>query len=184
MLPMYCRCSGASHCSSAPWISPWQMAGLCFHPWGSQFQVYWMPLQVKANCGLHSAARGIEKNALAMPAVAYHLAAFDSSSYWSSSMSGTAVLSSIVWLYSGHNSPLSASTLLDFHFGQIWLLKSEQVLLITPWFSRWQISWRIGIREPQLVSYCCQCAVVIAVSTGCSILSNSTTKGPPVRQGR
>lgn len=27
-------------------------------------QVYWMPLQVKANCDLHSAAKGIEKNVL------------------------------------------------------------------------------------------------------------------------
>jgi len=52
-----------------------------------------MPLQVKANCGLHSAAKGMEKNALTMSVVACHLAAFDSSSYWSSSMSGTAALS-------------------------------------------------------------------------------------------
>ncbi|GAB0207922.1 mitochondrial enolase superfamily member 1 [Grus japonensis] len=40
------------------------MVGLCFYPWGSQFQVYWTPLQVKANCGLHSAAKGNEKNTL------------------------------------------------------------------------------------------------------------------------
>ncbi|XP_023800689.1 uncharacterized protein LOC111941737 [Cyanistes caeruleus] len=35
---------------------------------------------------------GTEKNALAMSIVAYHFAALDSSSYWSSSMSGTAAL--------------------------------------------------------------------------------------------
>jgi len=57
------------------------MVGLCFHPWGSLFLVYWMLLQVKANCGLHSAAKGMEKNALAMSIVAYHLAAFHFSWY-------------------------------------------------------------------------------------------------------
>jgi len=34
-----------------------------------------MPLQVKANCGLHSAAKGTEKNALAISVVAQALAA-------------------------------------------------------------------------------------------------------------
>jgi len=62
-------------------MSPWQMVGLCFHPWGNRFQLYWIPLQVKANCGLYSTAKGIEKKALAMSVVAYYLAAFDSSSY-------------------------------------------------------------------------------------------------------
>jgi len=57
------------------------MAGLCFHPWGNQFQVYWIPLQLKANCGLHSAAKGKEKNTLAVSVVAYLLAACDTSSY-------------------------------------------------------------------------------------------------------
>jgi len=51
-----------------------------------------MSLKVKANSGLHSVAKGMEKNALAMSVVAYHLAAFDSNSYWSSSMSDTAAL--------------------------------------------------------------------------------------------
>lgn len=37
-----------------------------FPCWGSQFQVYWMLLQVKTNCGLHSAAKGMEKTVLAM----------------------------------------------------------------------------------------------------------------------
>ncbi|GAB0204952.1 hypothetical protein GRJ2_002960800 [Grus japonensis] len=55
--------------------------GAYFHPWGSRFQGYWTPLQVKANCGLHSAAKGIEKKAFAVSIVTYHLAAFDSSSY-------------------------------------------------------------------------------------------------------
>ena len=31
---MYCKCSGSPPCSSAAWINPWQMVGLCFHPWG------------------------------------------------------------------------------------------------------------------------------------------------------
>ncbi|GAB0175750.1 hypothetical protein GRJ2_000040200 [Grus japonensis] len=79
---------GASPRSSAVRISPWQMVGLCFHPWGSQFQAYWTSLRVKANYALHSATKGIEKNALGTSIVAYHLAAFDSSS----SMSGTAAL--------------------------------------------------------------------------------------------
>jgi len=76
---MYCRCSGASPFSHAVWISPWQMVGLCFHPWDSQLQVYWTPLQGKAKCGLHSSAKGMEKNALAISVVAYHLAALESS---------------------------------------------------------------------------------------------------------
>ena len=37
---VYCRCSGAPPCSNTVWINPWQMVGLCFHPWGKQFQVY------------------------------------------------------------------------------------------------------------------------------------------------
>lgn len=36
--------------SSAICINPWQMVGLCFHLWNSQFQVYWIGLHVKANC--------------------------------------------------------------------------------------------------------------------------------------
>jgi len=56
------------------------MVGLCFHSWGNEFQVYWIALQVKANCGLHYAAEEIEKKALAMSVVAYHLPTFDSSS--------------------------------------------------------------------------------------------------------
>lgn len=52
-----------------------------------------MPLQAKANWGLHSAVKETEKNTLVISVVAYHLAAFDSSSYGSSSMSGTSVLS-------------------------------------------------------------------------------------------
>ena len=37
---VYCRCSGAPPCSNTVWINPWQMVGLCFHPWGKRFQVY------------------------------------------------------------------------------------------------------------------------------------------------
>lgn len=73
-----CRCSGAS---SADWTSPWQMVTLWLYPWDNHFQVYWLPLQVKPNCSLHSAAKRVEKNALAIPIVAYHMAAFDSGSY-------------------------------------------------------------------------------------------------------
>lgn len=35
-------------------------------PWSSQFQAYWTPLQGQANCVLHSAARRIDKNILAV----------------------------------------------------------------------------------------------------------------------
>lgn len=75
---------------------PIPLAGL--QPQGSQFQVHLTPLQVKANCDLHSAAKGIEKNALAI-SVVHHLAAFDSSCYWSSSMS-TWQHSGVAWLQS------------------------------------------------------------------------------------
>lgn len=84
---------GVSLCSSAVWISPQQMPGLCFHPWDSRFWVYWIPLQVKANCGPYSAAKRTEKNTLSISIVAYCLAAFDSSSYWSCSMSNVEALS-------------------------------------------------------------------------------------------
>lgn len=57
LLLMYCRYSGDSPWSSAVWVSSWKIVKLYFYPWGSQFHVYWMLLQVKANCGLHSAAR-------------------------------------------------------------------------------------------------------------------------------
>lgn len=93
MSSIYSVCSGALHCSSAVGINPWQIFGLYFHPGGRRFQVYWAPLQVKANRGLHSAARRMEKKTLAMSIVEYYLAAFYSNSYWSSSISGTAILS-------------------------------------------------------------------------------------------
>ena len=35
MSSTYCRCSEASPCSSAVWISPWPVVGLCFHLWGA-----------------------------------------------------------------------------------------------------------------------------------------------------
>jgi len=38
-------------------------------------------LEVKANCGLHSATKGIEKTTLATSVMAYHLATFDSRLY-------------------------------------------------------------------------------------------------------
>lgn len=54
------------------------MVRLCFHPWSSIFQARWTPLHVRANCGLQSAAKGTEISS-------------DSSSYWSPSMSSTAL---------------------------------------------------------------------------------------------
>ncbi|RMC21412.1 hypothetical protein DUI87_02277 [Hirundo rustica rustica] len=55
---------------------------------------------------VHVRARGMEKKALAMSIVAYYFAALDSSSYWSSSMSGTAVLNGGVTSFKGYkNSP-------------------------------------------------------------------------------
>jgi len=45
------------------------------------------------NSDLHSAAKGTEKNVLAVSVVAYHLVAFDSRSYWRCNMSSTATLS-------------------------------------------------------------------------------------------
>ena len=53
--------------------------GTVFPPLGQSIPGVLDAPQVKANCGLHSAAKGMEKNALAMSIVAYHLAAFDSS---------------------------------------------------------------------------------------------------------
>lgn len=41
LLFMYCRCLGASPWSSAVRISSWKIEKLYFHPWGSQFHVYW-----------------------------------------------------------------------------------------------------------------------------------------------
>lgn len=91
-----------------------QMVVLCFHPWSSRFHVHQTPLQVKSNCGLHSAARGIEKNALVMSNVAYHFAALDSRSCWSSSMSGTVAFSSGVTSFRPPYSAINLHSPLDF----------------------------------------------------------------------
>jgi len=56
------------------------MVGL-FLPLGQLIPGVLDPLQVKANCGLHSAAKEIEKHVLAISVVAHHLTAFDSSWY-------------------------------------------------------------------------------------------------------
>ncbi|KAK4806608.1 hypothetical protein QYF61_013863, partial [Mycteria americana] len=50
---------------SAVWIGPWQMVVL-FPPLGQSIPSALNRVQVKANCGLHSAAKRIEKNALAV----------------------------------------------------------------------------------------------------------------------
>jgi len=116
--------------------------------------------------------------------VAYHLAAFDSSLYWSSSMSGTAALSSGMiscWLW---QSIVRLYSPLDFHTGYMGLSKDEQVLLITPWFSSWWISLWMGIRESQLVQYCHQCTAMVAIRTCSSTLSNPTIEGSSESQGK
>lgn len=72
-------------------------------PQGSQFQV-------KANCGLRSAAKGRKENTLATSIVAHRLAALDSSTNSVSSMS-----CGVAQFHSGHRSPLLASTLCTLH---------------------------------------------------------------------
>lgn len=44
---MYCRCQEHTPCSRAVCINPQQMVAVCFHPWASQVQVYWIFLHVK-----------------------------------------------------------------------------------------------------------------------------------------
>lgn len=44
-----------------------------FCPWGGGFQAYQSPLQVKANCGLHSAAKGMEKIAFSNNQLRYNI---------------------------------------------------------------------------------------------------------------
>lgn len=53
---------------------------------------YWTPLHMEENCGLQSAATGIDKKVLTTSVMAYHLPAFDSRSHWSSSVSGMAMV--------------------------------------------------------------------------------------------
>lgn len=129
--------------------------------------------------------KGIEKNALARSAVAYHLATFGSRLYWSSSLSGTAALSSGVTSFRPQQSTVILHSPLDFHTSLLGLLKGELVLLITPWiFSQQMILW-MGIREFQLVQYSCQCNIVVPVGTCCSsTLSSPTTEGSSKRPGK
>lgn len=149
-------------------ISLWQIVDLCFHHWGIQFQVHCPPLQVKANCGLHSAANEIKRKALVTLVVCYHLATFNSSSYWNFSMSGTAAFSS--------DSPLLISSLpSDFCTGHKGLLKVKYVLLITPWISRWWISSWMWDRESKFEHYCCWYTVLVATCTWCSSTCNNPT---------
>lgn len=99
-----------SPCSSAAWISPWRMVGLHFHPRGSWFQVYWMPLQAKANWGLHSAAKGIEKNTGDVRL--WHTTWLHLTPVHTVALACLAHQhSAVAWLHSGHNNPLSTSTL-------------------------------------------------------------------------
>lgn len=62
---------------------------------------------------------------------------------------------------------------IGFCTGYKGLLKGEQVLLITLWFSSWQISWWIGIGNPKLVWYCCRCTAVVVIGTCCSFTLSS-----------
>ena len=55
-------------------------------------------------------------------------------------MSGTAVLSGGVTSFRPRYSSVSLHSLLNFRSGHVGLLKGKRVLLITPWFSSWQIS--------------------------------------------
>ena len=132
MSSIYCRCLGASPGSSAVCGSPWWTIGLCSHAWGSWFQVYWIPLRVKANCGLHCAARGIEKNALAVSVVAYHL---------------VARIGVLACLVLQHLAAVWPHSVLDFCTGNMGLLNAEWVLLVSPWLSSDQINLWMGTRE-------------------------------------
>lgn len=58
----------------------------------------------------------------------------------------------VVWLHSGHDSPLSID-----HIG---LLKGEQVLLTTPWLSNSQIISWTEVTESWSAQYCWQCTAV------------------------
>ena len=62
-------------------------------PGFNHFQVYRTPLPVKADFGWCTSTKRIKKNMLAISVVMYYLAVFDSSLYWSSSMSIMAALS-------------------------------------------------------------------------------------------
>lgn len=75
----------------------------------------------------------------------------------------------------------------DFCTGCMGLLKSEQILLITPHlFSKQMLSW-MGYRESSLVQYCCFCTVMVAVNNSYSFDLQQSQNGRVfwgIRQGR
>ena len=175
MLSRYCRCSGASPCSREVWISPWQMVGLCFQPWGSQFQVDRTNLHVKVKYGLHTAVRGMEKNALAILWHSAWLPLTPVHTEWNSSMDGTAALSSGWTSFRSQKCTVIFHSQLQFCTVHMGLLKVERILLIIPWLSsQWTSSW-MGIRESLLVQYCLRCTVVVAIGICCSWAINTST---------
>lgn len=115
---------------------------------------------------------------------AYLLAAFDSRSYWNSTMFGTAAPNG-GWLHSDHSSPLSASTpCYFFHTSHTGLLKGEWVLLITPWLYSWWINLWMVRRESQLVQYCHVHTAIVTGICCSSICSNPTTDGSSESPGK
>lgn len=123
-------------------------------------------------------AKGIEKN---LQYWWWHnFAAWYSNSYWSSTMSGTAAFSGGVTsfrpltVYCQFHSPSTGLT----H----WLLKSEEVLLTSPWLSSSGITSWMGVTGSWLEWYCQHCTVVVAIGTCSSIFSGATAERCPLRQ--
>lgn len=82
---------------------------------------------MKANCGLCAAAKEMEKNALAMSVVAYHLAAFDSSSSISgialvpdNAVLGTSAEHNTIWAAAGKYIPIPGRPGRIPHCHSIW----------------------------------------------------------------
>jgi len=108
--------------SNVVWISLLQMVGLCFHLWGSQFQVYGMSLQMKVNCGLYYTIKrncDITFGCLWLP-IHVEVLAYSAWQHLA-----------VLWLHSGHSSPQLNSIL---HWTvHTELLRGEWVLLVTSW---------------------------------------------------
>lgn len=77
---------------------PIPLAGLCFNPRAVSSRCIWHLSKWKQTVTYTLLPKGLRKNALAI-SVVHHLAAFDSSCYWSSSMS-TWQHSGVAWLQS------------------------------------------------------------------------------------
>lgn len=146
-----------------------QMTGLGFHPGAAHSRCTPYPhswMQTALYCQR-------DKNSLAIWMVVCHLSAFSSSSFWISSLSGLAALTT-VWLHSGHYCPLLVSSLSDFCTGCVVRRpRGEQVLLITPGLSSHQINMWMETRESPLVQDGCPCIVTAAMGI-CSSLNTAT----------